>query len=178
MADLTPDLQVCLSWGLIAESFHSLQSSSVSCFHASWASQAHDFPQLKGKRDRRGDKREGQGINRNRNDSEETEEIKTPPSTCTCYKDSRHCPAVKAVSHRTRLGTRFQYGILGYTRVDWYEYWAPTVPGDELVRFRLECSTSMYEQSTDILGQARFVTVGTRFAKRFSYDCCTVPSTV
>ena len=32
-ADLTPDLQVCLSWGLIAESFHSLQSLSVSCFH-------------------------------------------------------------------------------------------------------------------------------------------------
>ena len=32
MADLTPDLQVCLSWGLIAESFHSLQSLSVSCF--------------------------------------------------------------------------------------------------------------------------------------------------
>ena len=25
------------------------------------------------------------------------------------------------------------------------------MPGDELVRFRLECSTSMYEQSTDIL---------------------------
>jgi hypothetical protein len=70
---------------------------------------------------------------------------------------------VKPVSHRTRLGTRFQY----YTRVDWYEYWAPTVPGDELVRFRLECSTSMYEQSTDILGQARFVTVWTRFANDF-----------
>ena len=35
MADLTPDLQVhvCLSWGSIAESFHSLQSLSVSCFH-------------------------------------------------------------------------------------------------------------------------------------------------
>ena len=33
MADLTPDLQVCLSWGLIAESFHSLQSLSISCFH-------------------------------------------------------------------------------------------------------------------------------------------------
>ena len=33
MADITPDLQVCLSWGLIAESFHSLQSLSVSCFH-------------------------------------------------------------------------------------------------------------------------------------------------
>ena len=60
----------------------------------------------------------------------------------------------------------------------WYEYWAPTVPGDELVRFRLECSTSMYEQSTDILDQARIVMVWTRFAKRFSYDCCTVPSTV
>ena len=34
MADLTPDLQVCLSWGLMAKSFHSLQSLSVSCFHA------------------------------------------------------------------------------------------------------------------------------------------------
>ena len=33
MADLIPDLQVHLSWGLIAESFHSLQSLSVSCFH-------------------------------------------------------------------------------------------------------------------------------------------------
>ena len=33
MADLTPDLQVCLSWGSIAESFCSLQSFSVSCFH-------------------------------------------------------------------------------------------------------------------------------------------------
>ena len=30
------------------------------------------------------------------------------------------------------------------------------MPGDELVRFRLECSTSMFEQSTD---QARFVAV-------------------
>ena len=29
---------------------------------------------------------------------------------------------LKPVSHRTRLGTRFQYGILGYTWVDWYEY--------------------------------------------------------
>ena len=33
MADLTPDLHIFLSWGLIAESFHSLQSLSVSCFH-------------------------------------------------------------------------------------------------------------------------------------------------
>ena len=30
------------------------------------------------------------------------------------------------------------------------------MPGDELVRFGLECSTSMYEQSMDILGKARF----------------------
>ena len=29
---------------------------------------------------------------------------------------------LKGVSHRTRLGTRFQYGILGYTWVDWHEY--------------------------------------------------------
>ena len=33
MADLTSDLQVCLSWGSIAESCHSLQSLSVSNFH-------------------------------------------------------------------------------------------------------------------------------------------------
>ena len=33
MADVTPDLQVCLSSGLIAKSIHSLQSLSVSCFH-------------------------------------------------------------------------------------------------------------------------------------------------
>ena len=45
MADLTPDLQVSLSWGSIAESFHSLQSLSVSCFQSSWASQAHAFHQ-------------------------------------------------------------------------------------------------------------------------------------
>ena len=32
MADFTPDLQVSLSWGSIAESFHSLRSLSVSCF--------------------------------------------------------------------------------------------------------------------------------------------------
>ena len=30
-ADLIPDLQVCLSWGSIADIFHSLQSLSVSC---------------------------------------------------------------------------------------------------------------------------------------------------
>jgi hypothetical protein len=29
---------------------------------------------------------------------------------------------LKPVSHKTRLGTRFPYGISGYTRVDWYEY--------------------------------------------------------
>ena len=55
----------------------------------------------------------------------------------------------------------------GERRVDWYDYWAPTVPGDELVRFRLEYSTSMYEQSTNIFDQARFDTVWTQF----SYDC-------
>ena len=46
-------------------------------------------PRKREKRDRR-DKREGQG----RNGSEETEEIKTSPSTLTCYKDSRPCPTV------------------------------------------------------------------------------------
>ena len=30
----------------------------------------------------------------NKNESEETEEIKTSPSNLTCYKDSRPCPTV------------------------------------------------------------------------------------
>ena len=46
------------------------------------------------KRDSRGDEREEQGRKRNRNESEETEEIKHPPSTLTCYKDSRPCQTV------------------------------------------------------------------------------------
>ena len=41
--------------------------------------------------------REGQGRKRNKNESEETEEIKTFPSTITCYKDSRHCPTLLLV---------------------------------------------------------------------------------
>ena len=36
------------------------------------------------------------------------------------------------------------------------------MPGDVLVRLRLECSTSMYEQSTDILDQSR--------SSRFEHD--------
>ena len=35
---------------------------------------------------------------------------------------------LKPTSNKTRLGTRFPYGILGNTRVNWYEYWVPTVP--------------------------------------------------
>ena len=37
------------------------------------------------------------------------------------------------------------------------------MPEDELVGFSLKCSTSMYEQSSDILDQ-------TQFANNFSYD--------
>ena len=33
------------------------------------------------------------------------------------------------------------------------------MPGDEFERFRLECSRSMYERSTDTLDQARFVAI-------------------
>ena len=41
------------------------------------------------------DGREGQGRKTNRNESEETEEVKKhSPSTLTCYKDSRPCPTV------------------------------------------------------------------------------------
>ena len=38
--------------------------------------------------------REGQGKKRKMNESEDTEEIKTSPSTHTCCEDSRPCPAV------------------------------------------------------------------------------------
>ena len=46
MADLTPDLQVCLSQGSIAESFLSLQSLSVSCFHVILALPGPHFPSI------------------------------------------------------------------------------------------------------------------------------------
>ena len=56
------------------------------------------------------------------------------------------------------------------------------MPGDGLVRFRLECSTSLYEQSTDILDQASlsrlehdlqndFHTIVVRFQVRSSTVC-------
>ena len=56
------------------------------------------------------------------------------------------------------------------------------MPGDVMVRLRLECSTSMYEQSTDILDQARlspfehnlqnnFHTIFVRFQVRSSTVC-------
>ena len=51
-------------------------------------------PREREKRDSRRDEREGQGRKRNRNKSEETEEIKTLPSTLTCCKDSRPCQTV------------------------------------------------------------------------------------
>ena len=54
-------------------------------------------PREREKRDRReskGDKREGQGRKKNRNEKEDTEEMKTFPSTFTCYKDSKPCPVV------------------------------------------------------------------------------------
>ena len=53
------------------------------------------FPREREKRDRRdstGDEKAVQGRKENRNESEETEEIKKSPNTLTCYKDSRPCP--------------------------------------------------------------------------------------
>ena len=44
------------------------------------------------RRDSRGD--ESKGKKRNWNEREETEEIKTFPSTLTCYKDKKPCPTV------------------------------------------------------------------------------------
>ena len=46
------------------------------------------------RRDSRGDLREGQGRKKNRNESKETEEIKTFPLYPTCHKDSKPCPTV------------------------------------------------------------------------------------
>ena len=46
MADLTLDLQVSLSWGVIAESFHSLQSLSVRCFQVILGLPGPHFPTI------------------------------------------------------------------------------------------------------------------------------------
>ena len=46
MADLTQDLQVSLSLGSIAESFHSLQSLSVSCFQVILGLPGPGFPTI------------------------------------------------------------------------------------------------------------------------------------
>ena len=54
-------------------------------------------PRGRDKRDRkdsRRDEREGQGSKRNRNERDEAEEIKTFPSTLTCYMDGKPCPTV------------------------------------------------------------------------------------
>ena len=48
----------------------------------------------RGRRDSSGDEREGQGRKMNRNEREETEEIKTFPLYLTCYKNSRACQTV------------------------------------------------------------------------------------
>ena len=48
----------------------------------------------KDRRDSKGDEGEGQERKRKMNEREETEEIKTFPSSLTCYKDSRPCPTV------------------------------------------------------------------------------------
>ena len=56
------------------------------------------YPREREKKDRkysRGDEREGQRKKRNRNERTETEEIKSFPSTLTCYKDSKPCPTVR-----------------------------------------------------------------------------------
>jgi len=60
--------------------------------------------------------------------------------------------AFKPISHKTRLDTRFLYGILGYTRVYWYEYWAPTIPWYEL-------DSNVARVCTNKARSARFVTV-------------------
>ena len=84
---------------------------------------------------------------------------------------------IKPISHRTRLTIRFQYGTIGYTRVDWYKYWVPTVPVDLLARVRLEYNTS----STN---KARMYSVKQGLSRfehdlhTILYDCLTVLSTV
>jgi len=45
---------------------------------------------------------------------------------------SNRCYRLVSLSRKTRLGTRFPYGIVGYTWVKWYEYWTPIVPWYEL----------------------------------------------
>ena len=46
IADLTPDLQVLLSWGSTVVSFHSRQSFSVSFFHVCWGLPVPRLPSI------------------------------------------------------------------------------------------------------------------------------------
>ena len=72
---------VCVCWGLTAH-------------QPLWVILSSPREREKGEeieRDSR-EHREGQGRKRNRNEREETDKIKTPASTLTCYKDGRPSP--------------------------------------------------------------------------------------
>jgi len=78
------------------------------------------------------------------------------------------------ISHKTRLGTPFLYDIIGYTRVNWYEYWAPTVPWHELdSNVARVCTNKALIYSVE-QGLLRFE----HDLSTILYDCFTVPSTV
>jgi hypothetical protein len=66
----------------------------------------------------------------------------------------------------------FPYGILGYTRIDWYQYWAPTVPGGWLIRVR----TRVYHKYVRIK-HGYTLHRSSKFWTNTN-DCCTLPSTV
>ena len=66
----------------------------TSTFVGHFVSSPRERKKKNDRRDTRRDKRDGQGKKWHRNESEETEEIKTSPSILTCYKDSRPCPTV------------------------------------------------------------------------------------
>ena len=72
---------LCLCWGLMTRHPSTLVGHFVS---------SPTEREKRDRRDSRGVEREGQW----RNEREETEEIKTFPSTLTCYNDSKPCPTV------------------------------------------------------------------------------------
>ena len=72
------------------------------------------------RRDSRGDEREGQGRKWNRNESEETEEIKYSPSTLTRYKDSRPCSVVSQYQLDAVSDTLFGLSLVSCSSIFFY----------------------------------------------------------
>ena len=93
VSQTSPEYSNELPCGLCVHLFIVLEFNDTSTLVGHFVSSPREREKRE-RRDSRVDQREEQGRKRNRNESKETEEIKTFPSILTCYKDSRPCPTV------------------------------------------------------------------------------------